>query len=402
MVRDWINRLFPPRAEEKGALATPSSALVELFGAPAAVSGRAVTRETALRVPAVYAAVRAIAEAVGTLPVDVYRRGPDGSRERDDSHPVAALLSRDANEWTGAGELREQLTADALLEGNGYAFANRVNGRPVELLRLKPEAVQVFVDDTTGEPSYLVSDGGFQRAVDRRDMLHLRGLTDRDGVVGYATTHLCREAIALAAVLEEHAARLFSTGARPGGVLKAPGKLSEDAARRIRDSWSATHGGSGNSGKTAVLEEGMEFQALALTSVDAQFQEAREHQIAEIARAFRVPPVLLMDYGRATWSNSEEMGRQFLTYTLAPWLRRWEGAIRRTLFAPEERDVYSAEFDTTDLLRTDLSARASAYSTLIQSRVLSPNEARAREGMAPYAGGEVFANPNTTTGGGDE
>lgn len=395
-----LRRLFQSwPTERKGTIAAPSAALVELFGAPTSATGRAVTRETALRVPAVYAAVRAIAEAVGQLPVHVYWRGEDGSRERDADHPAHRLLALDANPWTGAGELREQLTADALLEGNGFAFVNRVGGAPDELIRLKPEAVQVLVDLETGEPSYRVSDGEFQRDVDRRDMLHVRGLTDRDGVVGYATTALCREAIALGLVLEEHAARLFGTGARPGGVLKAPGKLSDEAAKRIAASWSANHGGARNAGGTAILEEGMTWEALSLTSTDAQFLEMREFQIQEVARAFRVPPVLLMDYGRATWSNSEEMGRQFLTYTLAPWLRRWEGAIRRALFAPDERETYEAAFDTTDLLRTDLQARATAYSTLIQSRVLSPNEARAREGLPPYAGGERFENPNTTAGG---
>lgn len=389
------------RNEQKAAtLAQPSAFLLELFGAAPGASGVPVTPESALRVPAVHCAVRCIAEAVGQLPVHLYRRAEDGSRARDTDHPAHPLLHLDANGWTSAAELREELTTDALLTGNGYAFVNRVEGRPVELLRLKPSTVTVMVDTETGEPTYLVSDGAMQRTLAREDILHVRNISGStgDGVVGLSTVTLAREAIGLALVMEQHAAKLFGNGARPSGLLKAPGKLSADAAKRIGESWRAAHTGE-NAGRTAVLEEGMEWQALALTSTDAQFLELRQHQIEEIARAFRVPPVLLMDYGRATWSNSEEMGRQFLTYTLAPWLRRWEGAIRRTLFSPEERGTYAAEFDTTDLLRTDLSARASAYSTLIQSRVLSPNEARARENLAPYPEGDRFENPNTTTGG---
>ena len=295
-----------------------------------------------------------------------------------------------ANEWTPAPELREQITRDALLHGAGYAFINRVNGKPVELLRLNPEAVAVQYDSITGEPLYKVSDGNKgQRNILRQDILdiHAPGRCSpiKDG----------SEAIALALAMERHAARLFGNGARPGGVLKFTKRLDPETAKRIKESWQAAHGGS-NSGGTAVLEEGGDFEPISFNSVDSQFDQMRQFAIGEIARIFRVPPIILQDYGRATWSNNEAQGRQFLTYSLMPWLLRWEGEIALKLFNPDE--PFFAEFQTDALTRADLQTRTAAYAAQIAARILSPNEARAAENRPPYAGGEKFENPNTTPG----
>ncbi|MCC6736527.1 MAG: phage portal protein [Bauldia sp.] len=377
---------------ERKSLASPEAFLLELFGAIPAASGVAVTPLNAMQCPAVRCAVQAIAEAIGQLPVHVYRRA-DTAKERAPEHPVHRLLHDEASDFLSSSEFREQLTRDALLWGNGFAFINRLDGKPVELIRLDPSTITVE-RATTGEPIYKLNTTPPQFLA-RQNVLHLRA-PSLDGISGESPVMLAREAIGVALTLEAHAARLFGRGARPSGILSFPNKLGAETATRIRDSWQATHAGDG-SGKTAVLEEGGQFQPLTFNSVDAQFLELRKFAVEEIARAFRVPPIFLMDYGRATWGNSEEMGRQFLTFTLLPWIKRWEGEIRLKLFATEERDTFFAEFLIDDLLRADLASRMDAYGKAIAARVLNPNEARAAENRPPYAGGDRFENPNTTT-----
>lgn len=387
--------LQPPEQEEKTwTLDAPGPELLALFGGgPATAAGVAVSGESALRVPAVACAVNAISDAIAQLPILTYQRGPKGSKERAPDHPAYALLHDDANEWQSAFDLKKQIMVDVLLHGNGYGFVNRVGGTVREITRLAPESMSV--DNDSGVPVYRLHQArGGDRFIRRDQIIHIKG-TSTDGTTGRSAVRLAAEAIGIAAAQEGHAARLFGSGGRPSGVLKVVGKLSKEAALRIRAAWEAQHGG-GNSGKTAVLEEGMSFDALSFNSVDMQFLELCKFQIEQIARAFRVPPHMLMELGRATWGNSEEMGRLFLTYTLMPWIKQWEGAIRRAVFTREERATYFAEFLTDDLARADLSKRADAYQKLIASRVINPNEARAAENRPPYEGGDEFLNPNVT------
>lgn len=383
---------------ETRSLADPAPWLLDLFGATPALSGVTVNPSTAMRSTPVRAAVGAISEAIGGLPLHVYQRNGD-ARERAPEHPAYALLHDQANDWTPAAMFREQVTRDALLWGNGYGFINRQDGQPRELIRIRPDAVTVELDTLTSEPRYRVTDGAGNRVLDRRDILHIAA-PSIDGVKGASPVLECKEAIALAITMERHAARLFGRGGRPSGLLKFPQRLGAETAKRIKQSWQAAHAGE-NSGGTAVLEEGGEFQALTLNSVDAQFQQLWQHSILEICRVFRVPPHMVFELGRATWGNAAEMGATFLRFTLDRWLKAWQGEVRLKLIAPEDRGTFYAEFLTDDLLRTDLAARATAYSTLIAARVLNPNEVRAMENRAPYEGGNAFLNPNTTAGGTD-
>lgn len=375
-------------------LSSPSDELLSLFSArPTSSTGIAVSAENALRVPAVACAVRTIAEAVAQLPLHTYKRDQDGSKTRATDHPAHALLHDDANEWTSAFDLKLQVTVDALLRDNGFAYVNKVGGVPREILRLDPGTVTIESDG--GAPRYILQDGRSRRELAREDVIHIKPLSI-DGIRGRGPVTLAAEAIGIALAQETHAGRIFGNGGRPSGVLKAPGKLSPTAAERLKTRWHEVHSGQ-SSGGTAVLEEGMDFLPLTFNSVDLQFMELRSFQVVEIARAFRIPPHLLFELGRATWSNSEEMGRVFLTYTLMPWLKQWEGAASRALFTREERKTHFAEFLVDDFQRADLDSRASAYSQLIAARVLNPNEARGMENRPPYAGGDAFVNPNTMT-----
>lgn len=382
--------------EKKSTLANPSPELLALFGATPTASGAVVTPDTAMRCTTVFASVKVIAESVAQLPLHLYRRTGDGGKERAADHPLAELLHDQANDWTSAFEFRLFMQTALCLHGNAFAFINRADGKVFELIPIPSTAVEVHVDPVTMEPSYKVTaDDGTRRDYDRTDILHLKTLGTSPHV-GLSPISQMKEAIGLALAMEEHGARLFSNGARPSGVFKYGKMVGPDLAKRLRESFNAAHAGGANSGRTLVLEDGMDFQALQFTSVDLQFMELRRQQIAEIARGYRIPLHLLQDLERTTHANAESMGQQFLSLTLLPWLKTWEGAIRRSLLTPEERREYHAEFLTDDLARADLAARFDAYAKAVTNGLLSPNEVRAAENRAPYAGGDQFRLPMNT------
>lgn len=366
-----------------------------MFGAASSASGVAVTPETAMRCPTVYASVKVIAESVAQLPLHLYRRTDNGGKERATDHPLAELLHGQPNEWTSAFEFRQFMQTALCLHGNAFAFINRSGGRIVELIPIASTAVTVKTDPVTMEPTYSVATGGTQREYDRSEIFHLRTLGTSPHV-GMSPITQMREAIGLALVMEQHAAGIFGSGARPSGVFKYAKTVAPETLKRLRDSFNATHSGGANAGRTLILEDGMEFDPLQFTSVDLQFLEMRRHQVAEIARGFRIPLHLLQELERTTHANAESMGQQFLSLTLLPWLKMWEGAIRRALLTPEERGEYFAEFLADDLARADLAARFTAYSQAVTNGLLSPNEVRAAENRAPYPGGDQYRLPLNT------
>lgn len=361
-----------------------------MFGGHATSSGVTVTPRTAMQCAPVHCAVQSISEAIGQLPVHTYKRTADDAKDRDASHPAYALLHDAANEWTPAAKFREEITRDALLHKHGgFAFINRVDGgKPFELIRIDPEETPVSVTYQNGEPAYKVGTD----TIDRQNILHIPS----PSLNGRGLIEEGREAIGLAITLERHAGRLFGNGARPSGVLSLKGTVTPDAITKAKASWQAAHGGT-HSGGTAVIPSDASWQSLTFSSVDAQFLELRKFAINEIARLFRVPSHMLFELDRAAFKNTEQMGQEFLTYTLMSWIKRWEGEINLKLFTPEERKTHFAEFLTDDFARADLLARMEALSVAISARIINPNEARSMMNKPSYPGGDKFENPNTTS-----
>ena len=374
---------------ETKSLGAPEPWLLELFGAVPAISGIAVSPRVAMTCAPVHCAVQAISEAVGLLPVHTFKLGENGAKTPATDHPAYSLLHGAANEWTSASQFREDITRDALLYPHGgFAFINRVEGKPFELIRYNPEIHPVAVEYIDSEPIYRVGD----KEISRQDMLHIPS----PSLNGWGLVNEGREVIGLAIALERYAARLMGNGARPSGVLSLKGKPGAGDLTKAHTAWQLAHGGT-KSGGTAVLPVEADWKALQFTSVDAQFIEMRKFAINEIARLFRVPPHMLFEMDRATWSNVEQMGAEFLTYTLMVWIRRWENEIMLKLFTPEERKSYVAEFQTDQFARPDYLALIEALGKAVATRIINPNEARAMIGKPPYTGGDKFENPNTTT-----
>jgi HK97 family phage portal protein len=360
--------------------------LIDLFGGRTTAAGVSVTPRSAMECSPVHCAVQLIAEAVGCLPLPVYSVAADGAKKPDTNHPVHSLLHDAANDWTAAGDFREQVTRDALLYPHGgFAHIVRVDDKPAELIRIDPERTPVSVtygDDN--EPVYKIG----ADEIDRRNLLHIPS----PSLGGRGLVYEGREEIGRAITLDRHSSRLFGNSARPSGILSLKSTATPVALANAKAQFQLTHSGE-KSGGTAVIPADASWQSVTLSSVDAQFEQLCQLAITNIARLFRVPPHMLFQMGRATFNNSETMGTVFLTYTLLPWIRRWESEIALKLFTPEERRAYVAKFDTRQFLRPDFPQLIEALAKAVASRIYNPNEARAELDKAGYPEGEKFLNP---------
>ncbi|MCL2105795.1 MAG: phage portal protein [Oscillospiraceae bacterium] len=344
------------------------------------ISGKVVNEQTAMTVTAVYACVRILAEAIAGLPLHVYHYKPDGGKERDISHPLFRLLHDAPNPEMTSFVFRETLMAHLLLHGNAYAQIIRDgHGRVLALYPLLPGRMRVSRDKRTGQIVYsYTKDEGPAVPLSKDDVLHIPGL-GFDGLIGYSPIAMAKNSIGMALATEEYGAAFFANGANPGGVLEHPGVIKD--VQRVKDSWNAGYRGSGNAHKIALLEDGMKFHAIGIPPEQAQFLETRKFQITEIARIFRVPPHMLADLERATFSNIEHQSLEFVKYCLNPWVVRWEQALMQALLLPGEKAGYFIRFNMEGLLRGDFKSRTEGYATGRQNGWLSANDIRELEDM---------------------
>lgn len=374
---------------KSATLAAPDAALMAIFGITN-ISSIAVSVEEAIAVPAVNCAIRAISEATATLPRYVMVKDGSGPLRRDDGHPVNELLNGDANGWTSTTEILRDLVAQAMTQdAGGILWVNRVDGgRVAEMIQYRNGFIVVDTDTETGEPTFKTSTG----TLDPADVIHLKT------PFGRCPLQMARESIGVARVMEKLAASFFSNTSRPGGVIEFPKGLGDDGLKKMKAAWRAAFEGAANAGRTPILWDGAKFVPFEFSSVDSQFLELRKFQTMEIARAFRVPPGMLYELDRVTWANGEQQGKEFLTYSLEPWLQVLEGVLSRALFTKDERKTHRIVFDRDDLTRASLTERAQAISSLRASKVLSANEGRDWIGLPGYgAEGDVYENTNINT-----
>jgi HK97 family phage portal protein len=359
-------------------------------------SGVKVDAETALRSTVVLACIRVLSTSVAGLPLHLYRRLPGGGKEVARERPLYRLLHSQPNSWQTSFEWREQLMLHLLSHSEAYSEKVYTSGQLSELVplhpsRMKPERIEngrlryKYREDSGGTTTYA------QDAI-----LVVRGMSD-DGVNGMSMVELSRDAIGLARACEIHGATFFGNGARPGVILTTDQVLSPEAAESTRNQWERVHGGGPQRAhRAAVLQGGLKVNELGGNNQESQFLEARRFQVEEICRIYGVPPHLVGDLSRSSFSNIEQQSLDFLTNGLTPWLRRIESAITRDLLDGD--DEYFAEFDTRGVLRADAAGRAAFYQSLWNMGVASVNELRSWENLNPVDGGEVrFVQLNMTT-----
>lgn len=369
----FLSRLFKTRASPKNSswFSPPSF----FFGTSS--SGKAVNEKTALQTTAVYACVRILAETIASLPFHTYRYTING-KEKAIEHPIYYLLHSEPNPEMTSFVFRETLMSHLLLWGNAYAQIIRDGrGRVLGLYPLLPNKV-IVNRNQHGELVYQYEKEGQTYFLRSYEVLHIPGL-GFDGIIGYSPIAMAKNAVGMAIATEEYGAKFFANGANPGGVLEHPGVVKDPA--RIRESWNAVYQGSSNAHRVAVLEEGMKFQSIGIPPEQAQFLETRKFQINEIARIFRIPPHMIGDLEKSSFSNIEQQSLEFVMYTLDPWVVRWEQAIQRALFTENEKRQYFVKFNVDGLLRGDYQSRMNGYAVGRQNGWLSANDIRELENL---------------------
>ena len=372
------------RSRDKPQNRTAGSAYSFYMGGSS--SGKAVTERSAMQMTAVYSCVRILAEAIAGLPLHLYKYTENGGKEKAIDHPLYLLLHDEPNPEMSSFVFRETLMTHLLLWGNAYAqIIRNGKGEVVALYPLMPNKMSVDRDEK-GHLYY-----SYNRTEDEaptmkgstvilrpEDVLHVPGL-GFDGLVGYSPIAMAKNAIGLAIATEEYGAKWFANGAAPSGVLEHPGTIKDPS--RVRDAWQSQFGGSSNSGKIAVLEEGMKYTPITIAPEQAQFLETRKFQINEIARIFRVPPHMVGDLEKSSFSNIEQQSLEFVKYTLDPWVVRWEQSIMRRLLSPEEKRSYYVKFNLEGLLRGDYQSRMNGYAIGRQNGWMSANDIRELENL---------------------
>lgn len=372
----------------------------------ATASGQSVSPSRALALPAVYSAVKVITDAVMQIPLILYRRTANGGKERATNHPLYGLLHDQPNVNQTSPEWREIMQHHTLLRGNSYAEIINDGRGVVEIgMPEHPDFVRVERAETSQGPRYryVISESGrATRVVSASNMLHIRGLgLGQDGITGLSPIDMEREAVGVGLAAQDFSARFFKNDARPGGWLEVPTNFKDKSQRdAFKREWRSAHGGP-NRHETAVLEYGIKYHPLEVKMVDAQFLETRKYQNLDIARIFRVPPHLIMELDRATFSNITQQDIEFVKFSLLPWLTRWERRLSVSLLSVEERATYFFEFLVDGLERGDASARATYYNRGIQDGWLTRNEVRLKENLDPLDGLDEPLEPlNMTNPGG--
>lgn len=354
-----------------------------LGGGTNSATGLSVTPDGAMRVTVVYRAVSILAQTYASLPLSVDKFQPDGGILADKTHPLYDTIVYQPNKFQTSFEWREMMAGHFALRGRCYSEIVSSGGRAIDqLIPLHPDRVTPFrAPDGRLAFNYQPIDGP-SRVILQSEM-HWMHLMSTNGIDWISPIGLCREAVGLALATEEHAARLFSNGAKPGGILKMPGHFKDaETKKKFALSWQEAQGGLRNTARTAILENGMEWQQVGMTSEDAQFLEMRNFQLAEIGpRIFGVPAHKLGDLSRSTNNNIEHQGIEFVTDTIRPGVVRWEQAMQRDLFYG--RRTHCVNFDMDGLMRGDSAATAAKNSSDLQNGVKNRNEIRRKDGLNP-------------------
>ena len=378
----FLSGLFRSRDAPRNS--TSGSAYRFFMGS--SISGKRVNERSAMQMTAVYSCVRILSEAVAGLPLHLYQYTDKGSREKAVDNPLYFLLHDEPNTEMTSFVFRETLMTHLLLWGNAYSqIIRNGKGEAMGLYPLMPDRMTVGRDEkgrlyyeymVSSDDAKTLKDGTVR--LSPYDVLHIPGL-GFDGLVGYSPIAMAKNAIGLAIAAEEYGSKFYANGATPSGILEYPGTVKEPD--KVRESWNAGFGGSSNAHKIAVLEEGMKYTPISISPNEAQFLETRKFQINEIARIFRVPPHMVGDLEKSSFSNIEQQSLEFVKYTLEPWLVRWEQAMQRSLIPQDDKSKYFIKFNVDGLLRGDYQSRMQGYATARQNGWMSANDIRELENL---------------------
>lgn len=383
-----------PKFFERRSTSSRDPSIAHVLGMRSGASGQYVSEESALQLSGVHACVQLISESIASLPLMVHQRTEDGGRQADRDHPLHTILNEQSNETQTAMEFREQLIASVLLHGNGYAL-KEINRRgdvtalmPLEQSQVRPEKL------INGRIRYLYTPSQGNTLVHSQDeVLHIR-YRSRNGIVGLSPIQIAAETIGVGLAQQKYESSLFKNGARLCGALKHPMKLGPEAAQTLKNSFNDEYSGSSNAYKVLVLEEGMEYQSLAMSQRDAEFIEGRKLTLEDIARIYRVPPPSIGILDNATYSNITEQSRMLVMHCLRPWMVRIEKAMNASLLTSDGRRSHFLEHNAEGLLRGSMVERFEGYRIAREWGWMSVNEIRRIENMNGVGSeGDTYRQP---------
>lgn len=377
-----------------GSMHPRDPGLAEWFGGSNTISGAHVTSDTAMRVATVYACVSKISKTMATMPLILYREDKTkGVKTRDLMHPLYKMLYCRPNRMQTSFDWVFMMHSHLMLRGNAYSYIQPGPAQGIQqLIPLHPDRVRPFwvdQDNFTFAYEYSPPNGGQPVVLLPSEVLHLRDWAP-DGLTGLSRITQHRETVGFAMTLGEHGARLFANGVQSSGVLKHPGELGDNAFTRLKKQWAERYSGAKNAGTTIILEEGMSFEQLSMTNVDAQYIEQQKFTRSQICSLFDTPPHMIGDLDRATFSNIEQQSLEFAVFTMLPWVRNWEQALERDVIYDPAQCV---RFMMQGLVRGDMGSRYKSYAIGRQWGWLSANDVRRLEDQDPIPDGDIYLTP---------
>lgn len=355
-------------------------------------SGMNVNEDSAMRFITVYSCVRVIAETIASLPLTVHKERKSGGSDKARDHPIFDLLYTAPNDEMTTVTWREQQIGNQAISGNCYSeIVTNNSGRVEKLVPIPWNQCQPFRSQSDGKIHYRINDRGKVIELPAYKVFHVPGL-GFDGIMGYSPVRMAAEAIGIGIASEQFASRFYGQGMNVGSVLETENELSDVAFERLRDDLEVRGAGMANSWKPLILEGGMKFNRIPMPLKDAQFIEGRKLMKDDICGLFRVPPHMIANLERATFSNIEHLSIEFVKYTLLPYLTNWEKTINWKLFTPKERqEGYYVKFNVEGLLRGDYKSRQEGLAIQRQNGVINADEWRDLEEMNPIGGDEGLA-----------
>lgn len=390
--------LVPSLTEYRSGTSNPAQWLVDwVRGGGPSSSGVYVNADTALKYSAVWAAVNIIAGAVGFLPIHVYRRAGANSGDRTTArdHAVYRLINNRPNPYMSAQNFRETLQGHLLLRGNGYAdIQYDRGGRPIALWPLRPDRVKVKINNNQQLGYEVRLPDNTTATLSPDNVFHLAGM-GFDGLQGYSVISYAADNIGLGMAAEKNTAAFFANDSSPTGILSTDVELKKETKDRIEKDWEEKHKGLENRHRVAILHSGLKWQAVGISAKDAELVESRKFGVTDVARWFNIPPHMLADLEKATFSNIEHQGQEFVAFTLMRWLKKWESEADYKLFSDAEKKIYFTEFITDALLRGDIKSRYEAYNIGRNAGFLCVDDIRQKENMnsLPDGTGKIFLEP---------
>ena len=383
----FTTRKQPLKQEERGLYG--QTILGPTFGSQ---SGENVSKEQAMRIAAVWSCVRVLSETIASLPISEHEIDLETGNKKKLNSPLTDLIGKQPSPLFNSFMFFERMLVDLSLDGNFYAYIERNGaGLPIGLhpiqcvdvdIYMSPDGRSVYYEINQNNTNFVYPYTGRVNAI---DMIHCKGIS-LDGIEGQSPIESQANTLGISLALNHHAGSFFKNGASVGGILKHPGTLKPETAKRLRESWSNNYGGSANTGKTAILEEGMDFMPKMLPNNQAQFLESRQFSISEIARIFRVPNHLINDLSAASYNNIEAQQIDFVVHTITPYVKRIETELNSKLIPFKKQGTQYFKFNLNALLRGDSKSRADYYRTLVNIGVLSPDEVRSFEDLNPMGG----------------